>query len=493
MNALRRPRLLLLAAVCLLSFAPRRAAAQEDIPLFTPDFPAQEFAARRARVYDAVGGGFALVQGAPSPAGYTRFRQTNEFYYLCGVEVPHAYLLLNGAQRSASLYLPHRNEARERSEGKLLSAEDAELVKRLSGVEAVYGLELLGEHLARHALRSQARVLWTPFSPAEGAATSRDLAVRSVADSSSDPWDGTASREMRLVERLRARFPQFEVRDLTPALDAARLIKSPREVEMIRKATRLSGLALMEAMRSTEPGLTEYELDAVAKYVYHRNGAQGDAYYSLVASGPNAVFPHYNAGKRVMRDGELLLMDYAPDYGYYMSDVTRMWPVNGRFSGWQRELYGFYLECYRAILARIRPGETAATIMKEAAADMRKVLARTKFSKPVYEAGARAFVEEYERSAAAPCASLGHWVGMATHDVGRDCGPLRAGMVFTIEPALRVPEEKVYIRLEDVIVIGGSKAEILTTFVPSDVEGVERLMREEGMLQRYPRDGGERP
>lgn len=490
MNSIYRCCLSLLAVLCLLSLPPERVAAQEDIPLFTADFPPEEFAGRRAKVYDAVGeGGLALVQGAPSPAGYVRFRQTNEFYYLCGVEAPHAYLLLDGSQRTAALYLPHRNEARERSEGKLLSAEDVELVKRLSGVEAVYGTELLAEHLARHARGGQSRALWTPFSPAEGMAMSRDLAARAVADASSDPWDGTGSREGRLIEALRARFPQFEVRDLTPALDQARLIKSPREIELIRKATRLSGLALMESMRSTVPGITEYELDAVAKYVYYRNGAQGDAYYSLIASGPNAIFPHYNSGKRVMRDGELLLMDYAPDYGYYMSDVTRQWPVNGKFNGWQRELYGFYLECYKAILSHIRPGASAASIMKEAAADMRRALARTKFSKPVYEAGAREFVQRYEERSAAPCPSLGHWVGMATHDVGRDCGPLRPGMVFTIEPALRVPEEKLYIRLEDVIVIGESKAEILTTFVPMEIRDVELLMREDGMLQRYARDG----
>ena len=489
MNSDYRYRLLLLIAACLLPLLTKTTSAQ-DIPLFTTDFPPQEFADRRAKVYDTMGeGGLALMQGAPGPSGYVRFRQTNEFYYLCGVEVPHAYLLLNGAQRTATLYLPHRNEGRERSEGKVLSAEDAELIKRLSGVEAVYGTDLLAEHLARHARGTQSRTLWTPFSPAEGMAMSRDLAVRAVADASSDPWDGTDSREGRLIAMMRTRFPQFEVRDLTPTLDAARLIKSPREIELIRKATRLSGLALMEAMRSTAPGITEYELDAVAKYVYYRNGAQGDAYYSLIASGPNAVFPHYNAGKRVMRDGELLLMDYAPDYGYYMSDVTRQWPVNGKFSDWQRELYGFYLECYKAILSHIRPGATAATIMREAAADMRRALGRAKFSKPIYEAGAREFVESYEKAAAAPCPSLGHWVGMATHDVGRDCGPLRPGMVFTIEPALRVPEENVYIRLEDVIVIGEGKAEVLTTFVPMDIQGVELLMREEGMLQRYPRDG----
>jgi Xaa-Pro aminopeptidase len=241
-------------------------------------------------------------------------------------------------------------------------------------------------------------------------------------------------------------------------------------------------------MRSTAPGISEYELDAVAKYVYYRNGAQGDAYYSLVASGTNAWYPHYSSGKRKMLDGDFLLMDYAPDVGYYMSDVTRMWPVNGKFNAWQRELYGFYLECYQAILKHIRPGVTAGVIKLDALKEMDQALARTRFSKPAYERAAREFVANYRRSAANPRSTLGHWVGMATHDVGQDTGPLRAGMVFTIEPALRVPEEKIYIRLEDVIVITDTGADILTRSLPMDIPGIEKIMREEGMLQRYPRD-----
>jgi Xaa-Pro aminopeptidase len=480
------PPLLLLL---LLLLAPATLSAQEGIPFFTTDFPPEEFAARRARVYDEIGSGkIALVQGASSPPGYTRFRQSNEFYYLCGVESPHAYLLLDGTQRVASLYLPHRNEGRERVEGKVLSAEDAELIKKLAGVEAVYGSELLAEHLARYARAAQVPTLLTPFSPAEGLATSRDGAVRAVADAASDPWDGSPAREGRFSASLRTRFPQFDVQDLSPALDKLRLIKSPREIALIGKATRLSSLALLEAMRSTVPGISEFELDAVAKYVYYRNGAQGDAYYSLVASGTNAWYPHYSSGKRVMRDGDFLLMDYAPDVGYYMSDVTRMWPVNGKFNAWQRELYGFYLECYQAILKHIRPGATAAVIKQEAHRDMERSLARARFSKPIYERAAREFVESYGRSAANPRTSLGHWVGMATHDVGRDSGPLRAGMVFTIEPALRVPEEKIYIRLEDVIVITDKGADILTSWLPMDIPTIEKTMSEDGMLQRYPRD-----
>jgi Xaa-Pro aminopeptidase len=468
------------------------ALAQEGFPLFTTDFPPEEFAARRDGVYKAIGENMALIQGAPSPAGYTRFRQSNEFYYLCGIEVPHAYLLLDGAAKRASLYLPHRNEGRERGEGKMLSAEDAELIKKLSGVDAVYGSDLLVEHLARSA-RLQGRSIFTPYSPAEGFAMSRDLALRVIGDYAADPFDGRPSREGALLQQLRARFPQYETRDLSPILDNLRLIKSPREIALIKKATRLSGLALMEGMRSTEPGIYEHELDGMAKYVYYRNGAQGEAYYSLIASASNAWYPHYNAGKRRMMDGDFLLMDFAPDVGYYMSDVTRMWPVNGKFSPWQRELYGFYLTCYKAILKAIRPGVTAQVIKQEAAAEMERALASTKFSKPAYQEAARNFVSAYKQSTASPRTSLGHWVGLSTHDVGQDSGPLRAGMVFTIEPALTVPEEKIYIRLEDLIVITENGKEVVSDFAPMDMDEIEKLMKESGMLQRYPRENENKP
>jgi Xaa-Pro aminopeptidase len=479
-------KLRLLIALALL-IAPASVLAQEGFPLFTPDFPPEEFAARRAKVYDALGeNGIAIVQGAASPAGYTRFRQSNEFYYLCGIEVPHAYLLLDGASRRATVYLPHRNEGRERGEGKMLAAEDVDLVRQMAGVDAVFGTDLLNEHLVRFAFFR--RTVYTPYSPAEGFAMSRDLALRAVADRAADPFDGVPSREGMFVQTLRARFPVIDIKDLSPTLDQLRLIKSPREIALLRKATRLSGLALMEAMRSTQPGIQEYELDAMAKYVYYRNGAQGEAYYSLIASGRNAWYPHYNVGKRRMEDGDFLLMDFAPDVGYYQSDLTRMMPVNGKFNQWQRELYGFYLGCYQAILKAIHPGLTAQAVKQEAVKEMQQLLAATKFSKPIYEKAAQQFVTSYAASAKNPRAGLGHWVGMATHDVGEYGGPLRAGMVFTIEPALTVPEEKIYVRLEDMILITDTKAEIMSDFVPMDIDSIERLMKEDGMLQRYPRD-----
>ncbi len=460
-------------------------AAAATVPFFTDDFPPEEFAERRSRILDEIGPrAAAIIQGAPSPEGYVKFRQSNEFYYLTGIEVPHAYLLLDGSSRRATIFLPHRNDARERGEGRLLSAEDDAFLRDNLGFDDVAGVELLAERLGR--LTRSVDVLYTPLSPAEGLAESRDLGYRVIADIASDPWDGRPSREGHFVQLLRQRFPAFEIADLSPTLDRMRLIKSPRELDLIRKATVLSGLALLEAMRSTEPGIREYELDALAKYIYHRNGAQGDAYYSLVAGGVNAYRPHYHAGRDVLRDGELVLMDYAPDVRYYMSDVTRVWPVNGQFSDDQRDLYAFYLGAYRAILDHIGPGFTASEIMSRAATDMDAILERSSFSKSEYRRAAENFVESYRSRSGSPYASLGHWVGMATHDVGRNDGPLRPGMVFTIEPALRVPEEEIYIRLEDLIIITENGKEVVSEFVPMDIDEIEQLMREEGMLQRYP-------
>lgn len=460
----------------------------QEVPLFTEDFTPAEFKARREKVYDAIGtNALALVQGAPSPVGFVRFRQTNSFYYLCGVETPHAYLLLDGTTRTSRLYLPHRNPGRERSEGKLLSSEDDALTKQLTGIEKVHGVELLSDHLARFAWGAQVPVLYTPFKPAEGLATSRDLATRGASDVANDPWDGRPTRESHFISRIESRFTQFDIEDLSPILDQMRLIKSPAEIALIRRATRLSGLALMEAMRSTTPGIMEYELDGLAKFIFFREGAQGDGYYSLIATGTNAWYPHYHHGKRRLADGELLLMDYAPDYGYYTSDVTRMWPVNGRFNEWQRDLYGFYLAYYRAIQDSIRPGEVEA-IMKDAAGKMEEIVAEWEFTKPHYRRAAERFVQDYKTRAEGGRLSLGHGVGLAVHDVGVHDGTLIPGMVFTIEPQFRVPEEKIYIRLEDVILITAEGAENLSGFLPMDIDGIEALMREEGILQRYPRD-----
>ena len=448
-------------------------------------FTADEFKSRRMKLAKELeSNAIAIFQGAPSETGYVKFRQYNEFYYLTGIVTPHAYMIIKGDSGETTLYLPHKNERRERSEGPLLSAEDVETVKAMTGVEHVFATTMMGEHLWRMRMRTKP-IVYLYQSPPERHAESRDLLLRHEGDIQNDPWDQTQPRYKDFNQNMSEHMAGSEIRDLTKILDQLRLIKSNAEIEVIKKATVLSCLALMEAMRSTKPGIYEYELDGMAKYIYHINGAQGDAYYSLIANGSNAYMPHYHEKKDKLRDGDLMLMDYSPDFQYYMSDITRMIPVNGKFSEEQSQLYGFYVACYRAILDKIRPFIEPVKVRKEAADKMKQILSIAKFNQTHHRKAAENFVESYARSSKRQYASLGHGVGMATHDVGDHSKMLLPGMVFTIEPALRVPEENIYIRLEDLIIITETGAEVVSDFVPMDMRGIEKLMREKGMLDRY--------
>ncbi|MGQ0737374.1 MAG: M24 family metallopeptidase, partial [Acidobacteriota bacterium] len=187
---------------------------------------------------------------------------------------------------------------------------------------------------------------------------------------------------------------------------------------------QIAGLGMMEAMRSTEPGVFEYQLDAVARYVFIANGARLDAYRSITAAGTeNINNPHYYRNSRRIEDGDLVLMDYAPDYRYYVSDIGRVWPASGTYRPWQRELLQFVLEYHKVVLAAVKPGLTPAQVRAAAAEAIKAVLASTTFSKPIYEAAAKRLVETSG-------GALSHTVGMAVHDVGSYRDGIKPGHVF---------------------------------------------------------------
>jgi Xaa-Pro aminopeptidase len=454
----------------------------EETGLYQSHFPPAEFKARWEKVFDKIGkDAVAIVQGAPQVNGYIPFRQTNEFYYLSGIETPHSYILFDGRNRKVTLFLPARNERLERAEGKVLSANDPKLVKELTGVDAVMSTDSMTGIWMRSLLGRPAPVLYTPFSPAEGNAQSRGELLSANASVAADFWDGRLSRESHFIGLLRTRLPRVEIRDLTPILDELRVIKSPREIALVRRASQLAGLGLMEAMRSSKLGVFEYQLDAAARYVFLVNGARLEAYRSITAAGQkNIGNMHYYRNTSELYDGDLVLMDYAPDYGYYVTDICRIWPANGKYNNWQRELLGFILEYRNAILERIRPGVTAAQIMDEAKEAMENVFERTKFSKPAYERAARKLVESGG-------GVFSHQVGMAVHDVGRyRSNLLRPGIVFSVDPQMWVPEEGLYLRYEDTVVVTEDGVENFTDFLPSELDDIENLMKEEGIVQKVP-------
>ncbi|HMV82248.1 MAG TPA: Xaa-Pro aminopeptidase [Blastocatellia bacterium] len=440
-------------------------------------FPPEEFQARWQKLFGQIGDrAVAIVQGVSLARGFNFPRQSNEFYYLSGIETPGAYLLLDGRTRKVTLFLPPRNERLERSEGKVLSAEDADPVRQLTGVDAVVSIKAMGEEWLAELMKAPAPAIYTLFSPAEGSAESRFELYNANAAIAADYWDGRLSREAHFVSLLRTRAPRAEVRDLTPILDEMRSVKSPREIALIRRASQLAGLGILEAIKSTRAGLYEYQLDATARYIFLAGGARLEGYRSITASGTTNIWNgHYYRNNAQLRDGDLVLMDFAPDYGYYTSDVTRMWPVNGKYSPVQRELLQFVLEYRNAVLKLIRPGVTTKAIYEQARIAMEPVLQRTKFSKPIYEQAARKML-------ATGGGTLSHPVGLAVHDDGpynRDV--LKVGHVFSIDPQLWVPEENLYIRYEDVIAVTENGYENFTEFLPTELGELEKLVGQGGI------------
>ena len=474
----------MLALVCTL-LLPATASAQ----YYQTDFPADEFKARHAKVLDRIGANaVAVVQGVSQTEGFTLPRQHNTFYYLSGIETPGAYLLLDGRTRSVTIYLPPRNARLEAAEGRVISADDVDLVKRIAGVDAVKAVTEMRDGnwplvvVASAGERGrESTPIYAEFSPAENLGQSRGELVAAETARATDFWDGAPTRQRRFVELLRTRYPYAEVRNLTPILDEMRSIKSPREIAMIRRASQIAGLGVMEAMRSAEPGVTEYQLDAAAHYVFKANDARLEGYRSITASGTeNINNMHYFRNTATLKDGDLVLMDYAPDYRYYVSDIGRVFPVNGKYNAWQRELLQFVLEYHKAVMTRVRPGVTVAQIRQEAAKAMEAVFARTTFSKPIYEKAARTLVETGG-------GVFSHTVGMAVHDVGSyNSAALEPGQVFSIDPQLRVPEESLYLRYEDTIVVTDSGYENFTDFLPMELDDIERLVQEKGVVQKVP-------
>jgi Xaa-Pro aminopeptidase len=469
--------------VILIAAFPSGLLAQAPPPYQT-DFPPEEFRARWNTVFDRIGDrGVAIVVGAPSTTGFLVPRQTNEFYHLCGIETPHAYFILDGRTHKTSLFLPPRNARLESAEGKVLSAEDAEVVRQLTGVATVRSTkDLAGEGL-QQSIGGADIVLYTPFAPGERNAECRGELRSANAAITADPWDGRPSREAQFVQLLRSRLPHAEVHDLTPILDEIRAVKSPREIALIRRASELAGRGLIEAMKSTRPGVFEYQLDAAARYVFLVGGARLEGYRSITASGTDNIWNmHYYRNTARLKDGDLVLMDFAPEYRYYTSDIARVWPVNGKYNAPQRELLQFVLDYRNAVMTRIRPGVTPRAIRDEAKAAMADVFGRTKFSKSVYERAAHRLVDTGG-------GVFSHPVGMAVHDDGTYTrGVLKPGQVFSIDPQLRVTEEHIYLRYEDVIVVTEKGYENFTGFLPSELDDIEKLVGKGGMVQTYPPD-----
>ena len=430
--------------------------------LVRQDFTAEEFAERRAKLLARINGGRALVAGATGAPTVGAFRQSNDFYYLCGIEVPFAYLLLDADTGHSTLYLPPHSDRRERVDGPSLSAADANLITKLTGVESIKETDALVGDLVG------TRRLYTPHDPAEGYMASLDALQANQKRIVEDPLNGRPSDEAHrngMLAELLGLIPH----DLSPLLQQLRRIKSPAELNLLRRAGKICAEATNRAIRCTKPGIFEYQLAAMGEYTYRVEGARGAAYNPIVASGKNIWHPHYWRNNQTLSEGDLILFDCAPDLNYYTSDIGRMWPVNGKYDPTQRRLYAFIVEYHKALLEEIRAGRTTQEIHDAAAARMRPYIDAMEFADDEEERGVRDTLTYHKH--------LTHGVGMSCHDHGYwGEEPLQPGAVIALDPQLWIPEKQVYIRVEDTVAVTPDGLENFTESSPLDLDDIERMV-----------------
>jgi Xaa-Pro aminopeptidase len=256
------------------------------------------------------------------------------------------------------------------------------------------------------------------------------------------------------IQKLKERYPSFEFKDVTPLIDALRYLKTPEEIAILKRNGRLSAEAVKQAMLSGRPGVFEYEIEAAAMNTILKGGARGAAYPPIVGSGPNTCVWHYEKNGRRTEAGDLVLMDFGADLDHLCMDITRTWPVNGKFTKEQREVYEVVLEVEKACLEAYKPGVTGADVAKYVDDYMKK--------KGLDSRGLKG--------------GLGHFVGLCVHDVGPRGLPLQEGMVFAIEPALYYPEKNIGIRVEDTVLITKDGCEVLTKGVPKEIDEIENFI-----------------
>jgi Xaa-Pro aminopeptidase len=261
---------------------------------------------------------------------------------------------------------------------------------------------------------------------------------------------GEDDEETAFLSRIRARFFGLTLRDVTPGVHALRRVKDAGEVQAIERAVALTRQALERVRECLGPGVHERELEAEITRIYRRGGAT-HAFEPIVACGVNAAYPHYRANAARLSPGQLVLIDTGATLAGYRSDVTRTFPLDGRFTPRQRQVYAAVLAAQRAAIARCRPGALLADLHAQA------------FESITAAGFGPHFIH-----------GIGHHLGLETHDAGDVHAPLEEGCVITVEPGVYIPGEEIGVRIEDDVLVTADGPRVLTEAIPAAIEELER-------------------
>lgn len=434
-------------------------------------FNAQEFRARRDKLIQQMGEGVAIIPTAPEAIrnrdSHYPFRFDSYFYYLTGFKEPEAVLfVVAGKSPKTILFCRDKDIEREIWDGFRYGPAAA---MQTFGFDEAYSINQL-EELAPQLLANQAQFFYS-------------LGADTAWDSKISAW----LNHLRTQARTGVSAPD-QIVDVRKILDEMRLIKSPFEIDVMHRSANIAAAAHQRAMQFAKPGMMEYEVEAEFLHEFYRRGAQAPAYTSIVAGGANACTLHYNANNAQLHDGDLLLIDAGCELDGYASDITRTFPINGKFSPAQKDLYALVLAAQAAAIEKVAPGqhwnaphEAALRVLAEGFIDLGLCSGTVD---AVIESGS--YRQFYMHR-------TGHWLGLDVHDAGEyktsvgEWRQLEVGMVLTVEPgcyvrpADNVPEEfwNIGIRIEDDVVVTATGCEILTKAAPKAISEIEDLMHDD--------------
>lgn len=401
-------------------------------------------AARRRALLQRIGRGTVLI-----PASHERdlekdfvqdndFRQWNTFFYFTELETQDAWLLMTARgpdSLQVALFLPPRDPSEERWTGLRLGADS--VAARLSGIATVLPIDSLERRIGMARFRVGGPVYV--------------------------PLDHNTRNEDRILDLT---FGGADVRNLNPLADSMRAVKDADEIARLRMAVNISVAGHIAAMQAARPGMYEYELEAALEDGFRRNGADRLGYPSIVGSGPNSTTLHYDVNRRRTQDGDLVVIDAAAEWGQYTADVTRTFPVNGKFTARQKAIYDLVLGAQQAAFDSVRPGTTMRQLETIARRYMREHSGTLCGDKTCDDRDIFNHV-------------LGHPIGMDVHDVGFT-RPFAPGTVITLEPGIYLTAEHLGVRIEDDVLVTATGAEWLSAGAPRTTEAIERVMRSGG-------------
>lgn len=426
------------------------------------------YARRRSRLAAHMQSGVAIVPTAPERVrnrdAHYPYRFDSYFYYLTGFREPEAVLVVvAGEQTKSLLFCRDRDPEREVWDG---FRHGPAAAKEIFGFDETHAIDEI-DALMPDLLANQTTVF-----------------CHLGADSA---WDARVLgwiNEVRNRARSGVAAPR-EIKDVHAALDEMRVIKSAGELAVMRRAAEISAGAHRRAMRAARPGRAEYEIEAELLHEFRRHGAQAPAYTPIVAAGANACVLHYVENAGVLADGDLLLIDAGCELDGYASDITRTFPVNGKFSGPQKDVYELVLAAQTAAIAEVRPGNTWDRPHEAAV----KVLAQGFIDLGLLSGSVEQAIET-EAYKKFYMHRTGHWLGLDVHDAGdyKQDGKwraLRPGMVLTVEPGCYiragdgVPETfaNIGMRIEDDVLVTDDGHEVLTVAAPKTVAEIESVMQ----------------